>query len=79
MLACSDKNFPFDIAVSRHYSPVIYHCRANILGADNRAGKHQIPWQGKVNYDYMMWIDTDIVFEVDQIVSLFKSMEKKKN
>jgi cellulose synthase/poly-beta-1,6-N-acetylglucosamine synthase-like glycosyltransferase len=78
MLACSDKNFPFDIAVSRHYSPVIYHCRANILGADNRAGKHQIPWQGKVNYDYMMWIDTDIVFEVDQIVSLFKSMEKKK-
>ncbi len=38
---------PFDMVCTRHYSPVIYHCRANLLGADNRAGEHQIPFQGK--------------------------------
>ena len=76
MLSSAHPAFPFEIAVSRHYSPVIYHCRANILGADNRAGIHQIPWQGTVDYDYMMWLDTDIVFEVDQIISLFKRMER---
>lgn len=75
LLASASSDFPFEIAISRHYSPVIYHCRANILGADNRAGIHQIPWQGTVLYDYMMWLDTDIVFEVDQIVKLFKRME----
>jgi GT2 family glycosyltransferase len=70
---------PFDMVCTRHYSPVIYHCRANLLGADNRAGEHQIPFQGKLNYDYMMWLDTDINFTVEQVVSLFESMQKKKH
>lgn len=76
MLASASPNFPFELAVSRQYSPVIYHCRANILGADNRAGKHQTPWQGRIPYDYMMWLDTDIVFEVEQVVSLFNTMQR---
>ena len=58
---------PFDMVCTRHYSPVIYHCRANLLGADNRAGEHQIPFQGKLNYDYMMWLDTDINFTPEQV------------
>jgi hypothetical protein len=70
---------PFDMVCTRHYSPVIYHCRANLLGADNRAGEHQIPFQGKLNYDYMMWLDTDINFTPDQVVSLFETMQKKKH
>jgi hypothetical protein len=70
---------PFDMVCTRHYSPVIYHCRANLLGADNRAGEHQIPFQGKLNYDYMMWLDTDINFTPEQVVSLFESMQKKKH
>ncbi len=70
---------PFDMVCTRHYSPVIYHCRANLLGADNRAGEHQIPFQGKLNYDYMMWLDTDINFTVEQVVSLFETMQKKKH
>ena len=72
------RNFPFDIMVSRHYSPVIFHCRANLLGADNRAGKHQLPFQGRVPYDYIMWLDSDIVFQPEQILSLFNRMQRDK-
>ena len=79
MLASAYKDFPYEIAISRHYSPVIYHCRANILGADNRAGVHQIPWQGTIPYDYMLWLDTDIVFEVEQILKLLIKMEKDRS
>ena len=79
MMLAAARGLPFDIMVSRHYSPVIFHCRANILGADNRAGKHQIPFQGKIKYDYLMWLDTDIQFEPEQVLSLFKTMEKHKN
>ena len=73
------KYYPFDIMISRHYSPVIFHCRANILGADNRAGKHQMPFQGKVPYDYLMWLDTDIVFQPEHILQLFEKMQKDKS
>ena len=78
-LCMAAAQLPFDMVCTRHYSPVIYHCRANLLGAANRAGEHQIPFQGKLNYDYMMWLDTDINFTVEQVVSLFESMQKKKH
>jgi hypothetical protein len=70
------RGLPFDIIVSRHYSPVIFHCRANLLGADNRAGIHQIPFQGKIDYDYIMWFDSDIVFEPENVMKLFNRMQK---
>jgi cellulose synthase/poly-beta-1,6-N-acetylglucosamine synthase-like glycosyltransferase len=70
------RGLPFDIIVSRHYSPVIFHCRANLLGADNRAGIHQIPFQGKIDYDYIMWFDSDIVFEPEHVMKLFNRMQK---
>jgi len=70
------RGLPFDIIVSRHYSPVIFHCRANLLGADNRAGIHQIPFQGKIDYDYIMWFDSDIVFEPEHVLQLFTKMQR---
>ena len=72
-------NLPFDIVVSRHYSPVIFHCRANLLGADNRAGKHQMPFQGKLEYDYIMWLDSDILFDVQQIMQMYEKMQRDKS
>jgi len=78
-LCMAAAQLPFDMVCTRHYSPVIYHCRANLLGADNRAGEHQIPFQGKLPYDYMMWLDTDINFTVEQIIHLFNRMQKDKD
>jgi cellulose synthase/poly-beta-1,6-N-acetylglucosamine synthase-like glycosyltransferase len=50
-----------------------------LLGADNRAGKHQIPFQGRVQYDYIMWLDSDIVFEPQDVIKLFRTMERDKS
>jgi GT2 family glycosyltransferase len=34
------------------------------LGADIRKGENQKPFDGKIDYDYIMWIDSDIIFTV---------------
>jgi glycosyltransferase involved in cell wall biosynthesis len=40
------------------------------LGGDTIAGIDQKPFQGQVDYDYIMWIDSDIVFTPDQFFKL---------
>jgi GT2 family glycosyltransferase len=40
------------------------------LGGDSIQGIDQKPFQGKVNYDYIMWIDSDMVFTPDQFFKL---------
>lgn len=66
------KNFMqlcFDLAanqtgfsVQQDYSSMVNFARCKCLGYNVTRGKHQIPWDGKLNYDYQMWIDSDIVF-----------------
>lgn len=56
--------------MSQHYSPLLYYVRNMCLGGDNIQGIDQKPFQGKVDYDYMMWIDSDIVFTPDQFFKL---------
>lgn len=57
------------------YSPNIYHCRNILLGGNNLAGTYQPPWGGKFNYDYIMFIDTDQVFEPEDAYRLIDTME----
>ena len=57
----------------QQYSSDIYHCRNDLV-----ARKLQVPWEimpcfGGKPYDYMMWIDGDIGFEVDDVMKLVKS------
>jgi GT2 family glycosyltransferase len=40
------------------------------LGADVMRGKHQKPFDGKLDYDFLMWIDSDIIFTPQQFVRL---------
>ncbi|MGA1870541.1 MAG: glycosyltransferase family 2 protein [bacterium] len=40
------------------------------MGADVKRGKNQKPFDGKVYYDYIMWIDSDIIFTVEQFQKL---------
>jgi hypothetical protein len=57
------------------YSPNIYHCRNILLGGNNLGGTYQPPWGGKFNYDYIMFIDTDQVFEPEDAYRLIDTME----
>ena len=46
------------------------------LGGNNLSGVDQKPFQGRADYDYIMWIDSDIVFTPNQ---LFKLIEDDKD
>lgn len=69
---------------SRKYSSVVYYARNMCLGGDVLRGIKQLPFDGKFDYDYTMWIDRDQVFEpkdfdrllshnVDVVGGLYKS------
>lgn len=56
--------------MSRKESCNIYYVRNMCLGADVSRGKDQKPFNGQVDYDYIMWIDSDIVFTPKQFQKL---------
>ena len=58
------------------YIPNVYQVRSLLLGADRKFGQYQTPWQGKKDYDYIMWIDSDQVFEPNDF---FKLLEHDKD
>jgi hypothetical protein len=59
-----------------NYIPNVYKVRSMLLGADQKFGLYQEPWQGKKEYDYIMWIDSDQVFEPNDF---FKLLEHDKD
>jgi hypothetical protein len=61
------------IMISQQYSSVVHFARAKCLGGDVLKGPDQKPFQGSVDYDVMMWIDSDIVFKPDDFFNLLES------
>ena len=61
------------IMISQQYSSVVHFARAKCLGGDVLKGPDQKPFQGQVEYDAMMWIDSDIVFKPDDFFALLES------
>jgi hypothetical protein len=55
--------------LSQHYSPNIYYSRNLCLQGDLRRGAGQKPFN-ELNYDYVMWIDSDIIFNINHFISL---------
>ena len=62
--------------LSQHYSCNIYHARTMCLGASLHLGVDQKPFGGTKDYDYIMWVDSDMVFEPED---LFKLLEHDKD
>ena len=58
--------------LSNAYDSNVYYVRNRVLGADEKRGRNQKPFNGKVEYDYLMWIDSDMVFNVDHFKALLK-------
>jgi hypothetical protein len=58
--------------MSSHYDAVVYYVRNKCLGGDVRRGKNQKPYNGQISYDYMMWVDSDIVFTPDHFKKLLE-------
>jgi hypothetical protein len=56
--------------LSQHSGSNIHHLRSACLGATVMAGEKQIPYQGTVDYDFIFWLDSDIIFSPKQIMRL---------
>ena len=61
------------VMISQQYSSVVHFARAKCMGGDVLKGPDQKPFQGSVDYDVMMWIDSDIVFKPDDFFALLES------
>jgi len=59
--------------ISQQYSSVVHFARAKCLGGDVLKGPDQKPFQGQVEYDIMMWIDSDVVFRPEDFFALLES------
>ena len=57
-------------ALSQRYSSNVYYVRNMCLGGNVLEGPDQKPFGGKVDYDYMVWIDSDVLFNSRQFERL---------
>ena len=62
-----------EVIISQNYSSVVHFARALCLGGDVLAGTTQKPFQGKLEYDYIMWIDSDMVFSPEEFLPMLES------
>jgi len=58
------------IQISQDYSSMVNFARCKCLGANVLRGPDQKPWDGKLKYDYQLWIDSDIVFDTNKFWQL---------
>lgn len=57
----------------------IYKIRNDILMGKDVKGKDQQPFEGKLKYDYLMWVDSDQVWDPAQFKRLYDTMEANPN
>lgn len=68
---CNKNNIQY--LLSQKYSCNIYYVRNMCLGADVMRGKNQKPFDGKLNYTHIMWLDSDMIFNPQQFQRLLDS------
>lgn len=68
---CVQKNHT--MYLKNRYTSNVYYVRSLCLDADVRRGEYQKPFDGKLDYDYIMWIDSDILFTTEQFDKLLSN------
>jgi len=66
-----------DVFLSQGYSPEIHQIRAQVGGGHHANGLYQRPFGNQLNYDYLLWIDSDIDFttkDFDDLLSMDKDV-----
>jgi hypothetical protein len=62
--------------VSMYYSSVVYFARNGCLGCDTKRGRNQKPFDDKIDYTHILWIDSDSVWNDTHIASLLEYAHK---
>ena len=75
LLACPQ--YQVNPVLKTAFSPNIYHVRNYCLDGDKYGPTTQKPFQENIDYDYIMWIDSDIIYQPKDFHRLLKSLENK--
>lgn len=60
----------YHVQASFAYDPNVFYARTKCLCAQTTRGVDQKPFDGKIDYDIMFWVDSDILFDAEQVVRL---------
>jgi hypothetical protein len=69
-------NNGYEITLMNEYSSFVPFSRMKTLGLDVTRGATQVPFDGKLDYDVWLTIDSDIFFLPEDILELIKDTEK---
>jgi len=60
----------WEVVLAMDYDPNVYYVRNKLLGGDVGRGPSQKPFNGDIDYDYVVWIDSDIRFSFKMVERL---------
>mgnify|MGYP003644841368 FL=1 len=66
----------YQVALTSDYSEYTPFTRMKSLGLDNLRGNDQKPFDGKVDYDVWLTIDSNIIFSPKQVIELIEDTDK---
>ena len=66
----------YQIALTSDYSEYTPFTRMKSLGLDNLRGDDQKPFDGKVDYDVWVTIDSNVIFTPKQVIELIEDTDK---
>ena len=67
------KSRGYDVILTNEYSSYVTFSRMKTLGLDVLKGVDQKPFDGKIDYDVWLTIDSDIVFSPEQVIELVEN------
>jgi hypothetical protein len=70
------KSRGYEIVMTNEYSSYVTFSRMKTLGLDVLKGANQSPFDGKLDYDVWLTIDSDIMFTPEQVIELVDNTEK---
>lgn len=65
----------YEVVVLSRYSSFVTFSRMQTLGLDVRRGPNQKPFDSKIEYDVWLTIDSDIVFNPEDVIEIIKNTE----
>ena len=66
------KSRGYDVILTNEYSSYVTFSRMKTLGLDVLKGIDQKPFDGKIDYDVWLTLDSDIVFSPEQVIELIE-------
>lgn len=66
----------YKVVMMNEYSSFVPFSRMKTLGLDVRRGATQVPFNGELDYDVWLTIDSDIFFLPEQLIELIEDTEK---